>query len=165
MRRELFIKSEPNWLTRNKERISAVGGVIAISSGILAAISLAFTGWQFYRTREALEAQTLYSSMKDASAFATDDKILHMLASISKGEIINFEDVQILSMFNRIFGFYYANYVLYENAILSTDSWRPFHQETCALLRNNSVKIHIEHLRSSGYLPLSFANTFSSCNL
>src|SRR5438128_1640142 len=101
--------------------------------------------------------------MKDASSFDTDNNVLQLISSIQKGDEIDFNGVQKLSTFNRIFSFYYANFVLYENDILSEQSWKPFHRELCGMLENKSVKRYVDQLTDRGYLPSSFSSSLASC--
>jgi len=142
--------------------ISNVKDLATIVSSLIAALALCFTGYQFYRGRQALQSQTVLTATNNA--FQLDSDMLKNPKLY--GPILGQEDEQQFSRnvaVRQIIAFYVARYVEHESHIWPDEMWAPIVTEICALKANPQVAPTLSFAIQKKQYPDGFIELLNSC--
>jgi hypothetical protein len=129
-----------------------------IVSSIVAALVFIFTGWQFYKGRQALQAQAIISATNSAAQLNADmlkNAVLYSKIFATEPDELS-DDIAA----RQLIAFYVAQYYEYQAGLLPDDAWDAIQHEICTIKKLPMITPRIS---VPDRYPKGFADVVSGC--
>lgn len=149
------------WINKYKDEISSAASIVSIISGIVIIISVIIGSWQFYLTRQAIQAQAIGNSLAHGrdlyDALVSNPELAHRLFGVVPDRVGEIVFVQ------KTLSFFSEQYVYRVAGLIDDDSWSLVERDICQTYRSPDFKSIAAPLLARGDLPSEFTEILAGC--
>lgn len=152
---------EVSFVRRHKDEISSIASIVSIISAVVLIVSLIIGSWQFYLTRQAIQAQAIGNSLAHGrdlyDALATNPDLAQRLFGVATDRAEEIVFVQ------KTMSFLSEQYIYREAGLIDDGSWALVERDMCQTYQLPDFRAIAEPLLARGDFPSGFTNILEGC--
>jgi hypothetical protein len=153
-----MLSEPPAETARKYRRLERWKDRATIASSVVAVGALLFTAWQFYKGRQALQAQAIIAATNSAAQLNTE--MLRNAPLYSKIFNVGPEALSDDVAARQLIALYVAQYYEYQAGLLPDDAWEAIRGEICTIRKLPMITSRIS---VPDRYPKGFADVVSAC--
>ena len=145
-----------------KDEITSIAAIISIISAIVLIVSVIVSAWQFYLTRQAVQAQVVGTSLARGrdlyDALATNASLAERLFGVEPPQLEETVFVQ------KTLSFFSEQYIYREGGLIDDEIWKFLKGDMCLTYQSPGFLEIADHLIDRDDFPSGFIDILKGCS-
>ncbi|MBB5722074.1 hypothetical protein FHS72_001698 [Loktanella ponticola] len=149
-------------IKKHKDEIASIASIVSILSAIVLIFSVIVSAWQFYLTRQAVQAQVIGTSLAHGrnlyDSLAANPNLAQRLFSLEPSKLEDTVFVQ------KTLSFFSEQYIYRRGNLIDDETWKLVEQDMCQVFNSTGFREIAAPLLGRGDFPSDFTDILMECS-